>query len=506
MANVEENLKKMVRIFRRECHRVLESERTTIRGPDEMLIILQLTMAEINKQETGEFGVALSDVLLCWRCLLLDRLQLPSEGCRRPDNYEPIRREYEDFLKRTNTMDLIDVYLMTKQLSAEELLTPEQLLHFISGGVSEEDPVESTQAPPCPSTPSSQPRPCTAQMRRVVRRVLCSYLCLLLNSKDDLALAVSMDTPSRALGRTAFTDLKHAARSGHTSLFLAVTSFVRAIQLGGKGYAPPEDHPLRRHLKGLAEFVTFTDNLEEILGDTPDPSVACGKLLSRMRSALLKGRSSGEQIYGAVEETTAALREQISLLHTRRREEDTLTTGISPARPKAYAINHATAYMGRATVKLLLELLDQEALAPPCRNKAELLTEDQAALNGEEGHALVMLYRSPEVVTGESPKPLRSRVQAAQTKDKVKRGAGLRSQFACTYVEEAESGDGKGDGCHGDDDLPLNRVLDFPSTSQLPTCKHPAPKRNTHTTGTTGTLHPHTDPEEQEQEQPINKA
>lgn len=38
----------------------------------------------------------------------------------------------------------------------------------------------------------------------------------------------------------------------------------------------------------------------------------------------------------------------------------------------------------------------------------------------------------------------------------------IRSQFACTYR---------------DDGLPLNRVLDFPSTSQMPTCVHPAPKR-----------------------------
>lgn len=39
----------------------------------------------------------------------------------------------------------------------------------------------------------------------------------------------------------------------------------------------------------------------------------------------------------------------------------------------------------------------------------------------------------------------------------------IRSQFACTYK---------------DADLPLNRVLDFPSSSQIPTCVHPAPKRN----------------------------
>lgn len=50
MASLEESMKTMVRIFRRECHRVVESERTTIRGSDEMLMALQLTMAEVNKQ------------------------------------------------------------------------------------------------------------------------------------------------------------------------------------------------------------------------------------------------------------------------------------------------------------------------------------------------------------------------------------------------------------------------------------------------------------------------
>ena len=51
----------------------------------------------------------------------------------------------------------------------------------------------------------------------------------------------------------------------------AVTSFVRAIQLGGKGYAPAESDPLRKHVKGLCDFVQFLDNLEEILGEVPDP-------------------------------------------------------------------------------------------------------------------------------------------------------------------------------------------------------------------------------------------
>lgn len=67
------------------------------------------------------------------------------------------------------------------------------------------------------------------------------------------------------------------ATSGSFSCFCfffflqAVTSFVRALQLGGKGYAPAESDPLRKHVKGLSDFVQFVDNLEEILGEIPDP-------------------------------------------------------------------------------------------------------------------------------------------------------------------------------------------------------------------------------------------
>lgn len=135
-----------------------------------------------------------------------------------------------------------------------------------------------------------------------VRRVFCSYLNLLVNAKNNMAAALTLDVPGRALGRQAFTELKHAARNGNTSLFLvrnkppppphafhqprgvplgsnilsfvrsqAATSFVRAVQLGGKGYAPAEADPLRKHVKGLTDFVQFLDNLQDVLGEVPDP-------------------------------------------------------------------------------------------------------------------------------------------------------------------------------------------------------------------------------------------
>ncbi|XP_064877654.1 PCNA-interacting partner-like isoform X1 [Oncorhynchus nerka] len=133
------------------------------------------------------------------------------------------------------------------------------------------------------------------------------------------------------------------------SLFLAATSFARAVQLGGKGYAPAESD-LRKHVKGLSDFVHFTDNLEEILGDNPDPS---------LDTMLL---------------TTPLLME-----------------------------------FGR--LKVLIALLDEDSLAPPFRNKAVLLSVDQAVLRGEEGTCMLLLFRSPEVPTGSSPKPLQPHVQ-----------------------------------------------------------------------------------------------
>ena len=60
---------------------------------------------------------------------------------------------------------------------------------------------------------------------------------------------------------------------------------------------------------------------------------------------------------------------------------------------KVHTINHATAYIGRDTVKVLQTLLDEEALAPPCRNKAELLSEDPSVLSGAEGSSLLTLYK-----------------------------------------------------------------------------------------------------------------
>ncbi|XP_042592417.1 PCNA-interacting partner-like [Cyprinus carpio] len=292
----------------------------------------------------GAFGVALSEVLAAWKYFLLDNLQLSHNDIPLPQNYDLIR----------------------KRKSLEKL-----------------DPL-----PVCPATPSNKAGICSPKIQRVVRRVFCSYLGLLVKSKNDMALAFTLDNPNRSLGHIAFTDLRHATCNSTSSLFLTVTSFVRAIQLGGKGYAPPESHPLRKHVKALSEFLNFIDQCQ-VLGETSNPREAGFKLVSSIRASLVKGCSNGDPVYLAAEDTGKSLKESIG--------------------------------QKRETVKVLMTLFDEEALAPPCRNKAELLPEDQAVLNGSSGACLLTLYKSPEAPTGSSPKPLRNRVLSQQEHIKSKR-------------------------------------------------------------------------------------
>lgn len=49
-------------------------------------------------------------------------------------------------------------------------------------------------------------------------------------------------------------------------------------------------------------------------------------------------------------------------------------------------------------MKALTALLDEEASTPLCRNKAELLSEDQPVLDGAEGICILTLFRSAQIL------------------------------------------------------------------------------------------------------------
>lgn len=427
----------MIKKFRRNWHALCDSERTTVCGADSMLLALQLAVAENNKQLSGEFTVSLSDVLLTWKYLLHEKLDLPAENMEMVDHYEDIKRTYDGFLKNSNMLDLIDVYKKCSALPSScetsTSIMPSQLRDFLTGRRYADDETDVE----VPASPTSGHKQDDEKVRFLARKIICSYLNLLVNSKNDLALAHILNVPDRGLGAEAFTDLKHAAREKQMSLFLVATSFIRTLELGGQGYAPSPSDPLRAHVKGLSDFINFIDKLNDILGEIPSPSIAGSQILSVIKTQLIKGQSSRDPFYKAVEEVAQDLDVRIkNMINSQQEDVAVNTADISPARPKSYAINHGTAYCGRETVKLLLVLSDDEAASAPTRNKAELLYGHDSTAH-PRGLSVLTLFRSPKEVEKSPVKPLRERIDKSVFENKIKmRQTLIRSQFACTYKDD----------------------------------------------------------------------
>ncbi|KAM5335236.1 PCNA-interacting partner isoform 2-T2 [Glossophaga mutica] len=428
----------MIKEFRRNWHTLCDSERTTVCDADTMLLALQLCMAENSRRHSGEFAVSLSDVLLTWKRLLHEKLNLPVENMAAIDHYEDIRRTYDGFLKNSNMLDLIDVYekcrVLTSNCENNASISASQLRDFLSGRqLAVGDETDLCQPP----SPTSEHNQDDEKVKLLAKKIICSYLSLLVNSKNDLALAQILNVPDRGLGREAFTDLKHAAREKQMSMFLVATSFIRTVELGGKGYAPSPSDPLRTHVKGLSNFINFIDKLDEILGEISNPSIAGGRILSVIKMQLIKGQNSRDPFHKAVEEVAQDLDLRIkNIINSQQGEVAVSTTDISPARPKSYAINHGTAYCGRDTVKVLLALLDEEAASAPTKNKAELLYDDENTIH-HNGNSILTLFRSPIQVNNSLVKPLRKRIHKSMEEKKIKTKQTLiRSQFSCTYKDD----------------------------------------------------------------------
>ncbi|XP_056338085.1 PCNA-interacting partner isoform X2 [Oenanthe melanoleuca] len=460
MITFQQKLLHLVKCFRRQWPLFSNSERTTVCGADCMLMALQLSMAEVNKQYHGYFTVSLSDVLETWSYLLRDKLGL-YENMKEPENYADVKKAYHAFLARSNMLDLIDIYQKCYSLgllAEDESISPVQLLEFISGVMNAQENNGSVL-----STPTQINRWGQEHMKVTIlaKKFVFSYLSLLVNSKDDLALAHILNVPDRGLGREAFTNLKHASQERKMSIFLMATSFIRTIELGGRDLASSLYDPLRAHVKGLSNFVNFIDKLQEILGEVLNTRIAGGRILSTVKMHLIKGRSNGDPFCQALEEVVQDLDLKIKNIVDSQQETLTAsTTGVSPARPKLHSINHGTAYCGRDTVKTLLVLLDEEAVNPPTQNKADLLCDNES-LNLCGITSVLTLFSSPARSDGSSPKPLRQRILKSMDEkvNKMKQSS-IKSQFACTYKNDLREVSGQHS--HG-----------------IPTCKRPVvPKQH----------------------------
>ncbi|NXL05931.1 PARI protein, partial [Mesembrinibis cayennensis] len=449
MSAFQQKILNLIKCFRRQWPLFSNSERTTVCGADYMLMALQLSMAEINKQHHGDFTVSLSDVLETWKYLLHDKLGLSYENMKEPENYADLKKTYHAFLSRSNMLDLIDICQKCYGLglvSEDESIAPVQLLEFISGIMNVQENNGSVLS--APSTPLNRQGQENVKVTILAKKCVCSYLSLLVNSKDDLALAHILNVPDRGLGREAFTNLKHASQKRKMSIFLMATSFIRTVELGGRGCASSLFDPLRAHVKGLSNFVNFIDKLQEIVGEILNPRIAGGRILSTVKMHLIKGRSNGDPFCQAVEEVVQDLDLKIKNIIDSPHEVLTAsTTGVSPARVMGLLLFFLLFSFTRKQMSFAFLVLKRICGLRTLTNLGML-----------EVHCNFTVYRnSSKEKAPQSKKSLSFSYRYLQIKQ-----SSIKSQFACTYKNELSEIKGQR----------------FLSSSQIPTCMHPAPKQH----------------------------
>ncbi|NXH51917.1 PARI protein, partial [Rhabdornis inornatus] len=466
MVTFQQKFLHVVKCFRRQWPLFSNSERTTVCGADCMLMALQLSMAEVNKQYHGDFTVSLSDVLETWSYLLHDKLGL-YENMKEPENYADVKKAYHAFLARSNMLDLIDIYQKCYSLgllAEDESISPVQLLEFISGVMNAQENNDSVFSTPTQINRQGQEH---MKVKILAKKSVCSYLSLLVNSKDDLALAHILNVPDRGLGREAFTNLKHASQERKMSIFLMATSFIRTIELGGRDSAYTLYDPLRPHVKGLSNFINFIDKLQEIVGEILNTRIAGGRILSTVKMHLIKGRSNGDPFCQAVEEVVQDLDLKIKNIVNSQQETLTAsTTGVSPARVMgllllfllfsfkrkqiSFACFKSCCTVSRLTLKQLQGLSVVWCAAVLVLRICGLRTLTNLGLL--EVHCNFTVYRNP------------SKKKAPQSKNpdwylQMKQSS-IKSQFACTYKNDLSKMSGQHS--HG-----------------IPNCKHPVvPKQH----------------------------
>ncbi|NXE80504.1 PARI protein, partial [Cochlearius cochlearius] len=469
MIDFQQKILHLIKCFRRQWPLFSNSERTTVCGADCMMMALQLSMAEVNKQHHGDFTVSLSDVLETWKYLLHEKLGLSYENMKEPENYADLKNAYHDFLARSNMLDLIDICQKCDGLglvSEDESIAPVQLLEFISGIINVQENNGSVLS--TPSTPANRQGQENVKVTILAKKCVCSYLSLLVNSKDDLALAHILNVPDRGLGREAFTNLKHASQKKKMSIFLMATSFIRTVELGGRGCASSLFDPLRAHVKGLSNFVNFIDKLQEIVGEILNPRIAGGRILSTVKMHLIKGRSNGDPFCQAVEEVVHDLDLKIKNIIDSQHEVLTAgTTGVSPAR-----------VMGLLLFFLLFSFTRKQMhYFPPIGNLTVILVLKRICglrtltnLGMLEVHCNFTVYRNPSKEKAKNPSlPFSCDLCYLYKKLKLipdfymqMKQSSIKSQFACTYKNELSEIKGQ----------------HFLSSSRIPTCTRSSPKQH----------------------------
>ncbi|XP_078586882.1 PCNA-interacting partner-like [Branchiostoma floridae x Branchiostoma japonicum] len=458
-----------------------KNTRETILTPDDQLVALQLCMAELNSQKIGAFEVQASDVLEAVNHLIQDKLGnlATAEGPTHRDDYHLIREAYDKFLDHCNVSDIADVFLRVRekfQLDPDttqrcrssskyillELpqtqLETEMLKLLVDKSVTvvtmetSLDTSFSQSLEPADVRLTNQETDLNDLLERghslsttvlssssatesYIRKVFQSYLTLLLNCRDEIALARAINIPDRDLDHRAFTELKRMARKKNMPMCQTAVSFVMQKRLGGKSYAPSQDNPLLQHIKGLSEFVTLLQKMQTIVEECTDSRSALGRLLTVLKNVLMRSKdltlrkSSVEVVAVTMMEEAGRLADQLS-----DRRTDTASPKRSPG-------SGGSVY-GRDVSRFIQLYLDRQAGRPSVGHVVEVLSDVYTSQSTPVRiPSLVSQFRSPDPETEKSREdtPLLQRTMQRMKELNNKKLAVPRYQSDCTWAMPAVS-------------------------------------------------------------------
>ncbi len=213
-------------------------------------------------------------------------------------------------------------------------------------------------------------------------------------------------------------------------------SYVQKVHLGGKSYAPTNEHPFNPYFKELSEFVDLMSKLQTKIEDEPTPEEALQKILNILRTNLLKALVK----QSIVDQTTAGLLTKLSFCSSRWSSRNKMSDNASPAAKGSMA--------GQKNVKILRCLVDYLTAKPLATNNASEILGKIRNSGADEGRtpipmpALVSLFRSPGFTSPTTLPTTKSRlaektaVMEASTPKAVKRG---RPKFEATLAWAAET-------------------------------------------------------------------
>ncbi|GAB1599808.1 PCNA-interacting partner-like isoform X1 [Argonauta hians] len=428
-----------------------KNEWMTVLNADDELCALQLCVADMNMQATGDFDIPVSDVLTALQGVQQMKLgtfaksdsltqDISSENTSTKDVYN----NYEQFLKSCNYIDFYDIFKFYQKCSNSKdsrfdclnqksfilldlptdpveksmlqfLCSTRKVIH-ITSEISLIDDLKELKFHhteiasldvlyedklPCPcKTPKSGKLSST---HKYIYQIFCAYLDLLVNSRSQISLARVLNVPDRGLDHQAFTDLKREAKKSGLPMYQHAVSFVMKLRLGGKGYAPGPNNHLMPHVKGLSMFMDLLHKLQTIIEEDQDIRSASQRVVNIIKNTILKSKDSLSK-KPAVESASKQIQTDINNAVNNIEQK----TFDSPSKPAS----QGGSLCGRKSLQVLQKVLDQVAIHSLGMQSLNVLS-DILCTQGTPVRipSLVSQFRSPDVeLDPEEDKPLTKRI------------------------------------------------------------------------------------------------